>query len=301
MKKIFALLLGLMMMVSSALAEESPIPTGPVDGGWTASADPTITEELNALFQAGTEALTGISYEPVAYLGSQVVAGTNHAFLCRAVSAYPGVEEMESESAYAMVYLYEDLSGQVSILNIADIDIGSLAGQTDAEAAPSFEDFVDLEWSFSSGVGGWGTTMRIAADGTFTGDFHDSEMGEVGDDYPQGTLYGCAFHGRLTMGEKAGEYAWRVHVDEVALDEGQVSEAIEDGIRFVTTDPYGIKAGSDLLLYLPGTPLDALPEGFLFWAHLLGDDLPAELPYYGLYDEAEDTGFIGESLAEDAD
>ena len=46
MKKIFALLLGLMMMVSSALAEESPIPTGPVDGGWTASADPTITEEL---------------------------------------------------------------------------------------------------------------------------------------------------------------------------------------------------------------------------------------------------------------
>ena len=61
---------------------------------------------------------------PVAYLGSQVVAGTNHAFLCQAVTAYPG--SLETAPAYAMVYLYEDLSGNVSILSIGDFDIGSL-------------------------------------------------------------------------------------------------------------------------------------------------------------------------------
>ena len=33
---------------------------------------------------------------------------------------------LETAPAYAMVYLYQDLSGQVSILSIADFDIGSL-------------------------------------------------------------------------------------------------------------------------------------------------------------------------------
>ena len=118
MKKLIALILMLLMMISAASAE------GTLCGSWTPSADPAVTEELKTLFDKGTETLTGASYIPVAYLGSQVVAGTNHAFLCRAVTAYPG--SLETEPAYAMVYLYEDLGGNVSILSIADFDIGSL-------------------------------------------------------------------------------------------------------------------------------------------------------------------------------
>ena len=105
-------------MASAAAAE------GTLSGGWTPSADPAVTEELRTLFEKGTEALAGASYIPVAYLGSQVVAGTNHAFLCQEVTAYPGT--LETAPAYAMVYLYEDLSGGVSILSIAGFDIGSL-------------------------------------------------------------------------------------------------------------------------------------------------------------------------------
>ena len=118
MKKLIALILIILTLVSVAAAE------GPLAGGWTPSEDPTVTEERQALFDKGTETLTGVSYIPVAYLGSQVVAGTNHAFLCRAVTAYPG--SLEIAPAYAMVYLYEDLSGHVSILSIADFEIGSL-------------------------------------------------------------------------------------------------------------------------------------------------------------------------------
>ena len=118
MKKLTALILSLLMMLSAAAAEK------PLSGGWTPSADPTVTEELKALFDQGTETLTGAGYLPVAYLGSQVVAGTNHAFLCQAVTAYPG--SLETAPAYAMVYLYQDLSGNVSILSIADFDVGSL-------------------------------------------------------------------------------------------------------------------------------------------------------------------------------
>jgi hypothetical protein len=67
--------------------------------------------------------LDGAVPVPVAYLGSQVVAGTNHAFLCQAKTAYPG---MVSEPTFVMIYLCEDLQGNVSVLNIADFDIGSL-------------------------------------------------------------------------------------------------------------------------------------------------------------------------------
>ncbi len=118
MKKLIALILMVLMTASAAAAE------GPVTGGWTPSADPAVTEELKALFDRGTETLTGTDYIPVAYLGSQVVAGTNHAFLCQAVTAYPG--SLEAAPAYAMVYLYEDLAGNVSILSITSFDIGSL-------------------------------------------------------------------------------------------------------------------------------------------------------------------------------
>jgi len=93
-------------------------------GGWTPSEDPSVTEERLALFEKGIATLTGASYQPVAYLGSQVVAGTNHAFLCRSVTAYPG--SLEVAPAYAVVYLYQDLQGNVSILSIGDFDIGSL-------------------------------------------------------------------------------------------------------------------------------------------------------------------------------
>ena len=117
MKKLIALILLVLMLASAATAET-------LCGGWTASSDPTVTEDLKALFDKGTETLTGISYVPVVYLGSQVVAGTNHAFLCQAVTAYPGALEMAP--AYAIVYLYEDLNGNVTILSIADFDIGSL-------------------------------------------------------------------------------------------------------------------------------------------------------------------------------
>ncbi len=165
----------------------------------------------------------------------------------------------------------------------------------EVQPALSFADLDELDWTFSSGVGAWYTCIWMEEDGTFTGEFHDSEMGEADEAYPDGTVYGCLFHGKMTLGEQVDEYTWKIRVDEVELDEGQVPEVIEDGMRFVTCEPYGLKAGNDMLLYLPGTPVEKLPEDFLMWAHLYayGEDVK-ELPYYGLYDPQEETGFIGE-------
>ena len=116
MKKMIAFLCAVLMMItaSSALAEQ-------LSGGWTPSADPAVTEELQAVFDKGIEGLVGVGYTPVAYLGAQIVAGTNHAFLCRATVVYPGAQPY-----YTIVYLYEDLQGNVTILNIAELDVGAL-------------------------------------------------------------------------------------------------------------------------------------------------------------------------------
>ena len=123
MKKIFALMLAALLLVSSllmgsALAENVSVGLA---GGWTAAEDAAITDEVRALFDQAMEGLVGVNYVPVAYLGSQVVAGTNHAILCQAKVVYPGAQPQ-----WTIVYLYEDLTGGVKILNIADFDFGGL-------------------------------------------------------------------------------------------------------------------------------------------------------------------------------
>ncbi len=93
----------------------------PLAGGWAAAADPTVTPELKAVFDKATEDLVGVDYSPVAYLGSQVVAGTNHAFLCQARAVVP-----EAVPCWKIVFVYEALDGSCQILSIADFDFGGL-------------------------------------------------------------------------------------------------------------------------------------------------------------------------------
>lgn len=54
-----------------------------------------------------------------------------------------------------------------------------------------------LTFVFSSGAGGWFTELELQPDGSFTGSYHDSEMGEFAEDYPNGTVYVCEFSGRF--------------------------------------------------------------------------------------------------------
>ncbi len=57
--------------------------------------------------------------------------------------------------------------------------------------APTLETLSELEWMFCSGVGAWSTLMWIEPDGTFIGDFHDSDMGDIGEGYPDCMIYFC--------------------------------------------------------------------------------------------------------------
>ena len=150
-----------------------------------------------------------------------------------------------------------------------------------------------LEWTFSSGAGGWSTDMRILPDGTFSGEYHDSEMGEATDAYPDGTVYFCSFTGRFSFVEQVDENTWKLHVDELKPEVPEEKETIEDGMRFVYTEPYGISAGDDMLLYQPGTPVTVLSEDMQMWAHLFdSEDTIHELDSWFLSSEKNQSGFV---------
>lgn len=152
----------------------------------------------------------------------------------------------------------------------------------------------NVGFTYASGVGAWMTDLRIAEDGTFWGGYHDSEMGDSGEEYPNGTVYGCLFAGQLSVAEAVNEYTRLLKIDSIMPDEGQLPEHIEEGIRYITTGPVGLEDTAELMLYLPGAPLAELPEGFVTWTRLQG--LPEEtetLPCFGIYNAAQDAGFIG--------
>ncbi len=146
MRKLMVILMAMLMVFSLACAGASAEGTL-LAGGWQASADPAVTEALRAVFEKGMEGLLGVSYTPVVYLGSQVVAGTNHAFLCQATVVYPG-----AVPEYKIVYLYEDLQGGVSILDIADFDFGAFCDYG-AGAAAEEDPYEGRYLSFTSAEG----------------------------------------------------------------------------------------------------------------------------------------------------
>ena len=93
-----------------------------VTGGWAYSMDADITPEIEDIMSKATTTLTGATYEPVAYIGSQIVAGTNHAILC---TSSPSVAELDGETTYVLVYVYEDLDGNCEITDTVDITLGA--------------------------------------------------------------------------------------------------------------------------------------------------------------------------------
>ena len=165
-----------------------------------------------------------------------------------------------------------------------------------AEESNLFDQIKGQVFTFSSGVGGWSNELTFGENGAFTGNYHDSEMGETGEGYPDGSLYGCLYHGQLTDPEQVDETTWTAGIT-VEPDEGQAPEAIEDGIRYVTSEPYGVSKAKTVTIFLPGKPVEELPEGFLPWSHLQDIDPEAKtLPYYAIWSEADEAGFIADQM-----
>ena len=174
--------------------------------------------------------------------------------------------------------------------------------ETENEGADSvFAEIDGLKFCFYSGAGAWSTILDIAADGSFAGVFHDSEMGETGDKYPNGSQYICTFEGRFSETEKLDEYSYKLKLEDISYEKRPGVIWIEDGVRMIASEAYGlmpeepgtIPTPDEYMLCLPGTPTADLPDGLISGLCMeMGlTDTPETLPCYVLYNVTLDTVF----------
>lgn len=99
--------------LTEVLESAEEVPQEGLDGGWTASESPELTDEARDAFEKATKDVEGTTYTPVALLSTQVVAGTNYRILCE---ANPGVVEGGTE--YDILVVYADLEGNAELTDV---------------------------------------------------------------------------------------------------------------------------------------------------------------------------------------
>lgn len=170
--------------------------------------------------------------------------------------------------------------------------------QTAAPALPEAD--YPMELIFSSGAGAWRTKLTLNADGSFDGFFSDSNLGETGQDYPNGTVYLCSFTGRFSVSERLDVHSYPLTLEEVTSDRPGGEEWIEDGILYVIAGPYGLyndytdgKMSRSFVLYTPDTPVSGLGEDLLsWWPGRYEATPPTTLSCYALYNVEAGTAFF---------
>ena len=92
----------------------------PVAGGWELFDNKTnvLPEDVQASFDKASETFTGSELKPVAYVASQVVAGTNYMILCEAATTTE-----QPKTSYQMVIVYADLEGKAEITQMKEFDL----------------------------------------------------------------------------------------------------------------------------------------------------------------------------------
>jgi hypothetical protein len=152
-----------------------------------------------------------------------------------------------------------------------------------------------VSFSFASGAGAWATESTLYEDGTFSGYYFDSDMGDVGQGYPEGIMYESIFNGRFGDIRQISEYEYSMELLDLQVEGTIGDEKIVDGVKIITSEAYGYDNGGEFRLYLPGRPTDDLPESFIDWLHgtAFYDGIPTLMDCYGLYNVQSGAGHSG--------
>lgn len=164
----------------------------------------------------------------------------------------------------------------------------------------SFENLKGNRFVFASGAGAWSTELLIGEDGSFKGTYHDSDMGSTGAGYPNGTRYFSEFTGKFTELEKVNDYTYSTRISEIEYANEVDTEQILDEVLYYYSDAYGLAGAKEIFIYLPGAPIEELPEEYMIWAKGSAyiEEGTTELPFYGLYNVTETCGFSSYDIKE---
>lgn len=166
--------------------------------------------------------------------------------------------------------------------------------QLDPKTDLSLFEQLPSEFVFSSGAGGWSTRLYINADGTFTGVYSDSDMGDTGLEYPDGTEYICNFSGKFTSTRKMNEYIYSMSMESLNVEDQPGKVYYKNSIRYIVSKPYGLDNADVFWVYLPGADIKDIPREFLSWTEInsnIRDTVPSG--FYGIYNAGGEEGFVG--------
>ena len=153
----------------------------------------------------------------------------------------------------------------------------------------TFEDLAKYSYSFSSGAGGWSDDFDIEKDGSFHGSYHDSDMGDTGDDYPDGTIYYCEYEGHFENIQKVDEFTYKMHMKDITILNDD-KESIEDGVRYIPLTPYALSNADVVEIYMPGKPVSEINEEVRTWLFIPYQDQQDTLENMALVNVNENQG-----------
>ena len=153
-----------------------------------------------------------------------------------------------------------------------------------------------VDMVFSSGAGAWGTEMTLHPDGTFEGRYEDCDSGDIGENY-NGVTYIATFTGKFDDIEQVNDYTYRMILTEVNIEETE--EWIENGVKYIPSDVYGISGGDVFYFLTDKTPMNALTEDCMSWTRAFFIEEHQEtLMRYGLYNALQGYAFFEQKLDE---
>lgn len=163
-----------------------------------------------------------------------------------------------------------------------------------AEGQLSYADLENYNFCFTSGVGSWSTELEVNEDGTFQGNYHDTDMGDSGEEYPNGTMYVSDFSGKFTDLEAVNNYTYIAQIEYIQCEEAPGTTEISDGMRIIYSEPYGMDHAENILFYTKGAPAAELSQGYLDWVRTLPGtiDENGQLAFPGIYNEVAQEGFF---------
>ena len=201
----------------------------------------------------------------------------------RSINNYQNkMEPMNPAPSDSTVYYLVEQNGDLDWDSLPDAEVKGTgdkskdSGKQDATFKEAMKQAAG-NYSFGSGVGAWGTVMKVNKDGTFSGSYHDSDMGATGDGYPYGSRAESNFTGKFKSAKKNSDGTYTLQCDASAFKiDGTVGEShIEDQIKVTISEPYGMEPCNEFTLYTDGTDLSTFSDAMKTWSngYLIGNDV----------------------------
>ena len=155
-------------------------------------------------------------------------------------------------------------------------------------AQPTILDtLVGKHFVFSSGNGGWSTTLSIGPNSTFSGVYHDSDMGVTGPGYPGGTVSYSKFSGQFKQVYQLNPNLYEMYIENLQYENPVGGSEIKVGQKYDYNEAYGISKNTRMAIYLPGTPVSSMPEELRLYSYGLIPEDSQTLPVYVIQGDME--------------